>query len=177
MNGFVLPSMEGLESRRLMSATFATGGLCLIPPRSHPPTPAPTPTPTPVPTAGRHHHHRTRAAAPSPSPVGDWAGNSIDASLEVRVSQAGNGDLFAKVAFTGATSFQGSAQLTYSSTTGQFTMWVVSPRLVVKFSGTLVTPNRDVPEFHGSLETYSRKGAFKGQFVLQKTQFPPAGSL
>jgi len=95
----------------------------------------------------------------------------------VRVSQARNGDLFAKVAFTGVTSFQGSSQLTPSSTTGQFTMWVVSPRLVVKFSGSLETANRETPEFHGSLETYSRKGAFKGQFVLQKTQFPPAGPL
>jgi hypothetical protein len=161
--------MEGLESRRLMTATFATGGLCLIPPPTHIPTPAPIPV--------HHHHHRTRAAAPSLTPVGDWAATSIDATLQVRVSQAGNGDLFAKVAFTGATSFQGSAQLTPSSTTGQFTMWVVSPRLVVKFSGTLESAGRDAPEFHGSLETYRRKGAFKGQFVLQKTQFPLAGSL
>jgi hypothetical protein len=169
MNGFVFPSMEGLESRRLMSATFATGGLCLIPPPAHPPTPVPTPV-------HHHHHHRARAAAPSPTPVGVWAANSLDATLQVRVSQARSGDLFAKVAFTGASSFQGSAQLTYSSTTGQYTMWVVSPRLVVKFSGTLVAANREAPEFHGSLEVYSRKGAFKGQFVLQKTQFPPAGS-
>jgi hypothetical protein len=95
----------------------------------------------------------------------------------VRVSQTSNGDLFAKVAFTGAASFEGSAQLTYSSATGQYTMWVVSPRLVAKFSGSMVTANREAPEFQGALETYTRKGAFKGQFVLQKTNFPPAGSL
>jgi hypothetical protein len=169
MNGAVRPSMDVLESRRLMSATFATAGLCLIPPQARAPTSAPTPV--------HHHHHRARAAAPSPTPVGDWTANSTGATLQVRVSQASNGDLFTKVAFTGATSFQGSAQLTHSSSTGRYTMWVVSPRLVVKFSGTLVTANREAPEFHGSLETYSRKGAFKAQFVLQKTNFPPAGSL
>src|SRR4051794_5133879 len=84
MNGFVFPSMEDLESRRLLSATFATSGLCLIPPPTH------TPTPTPAPPAiGRHHHHhhRIRVAAPSPSPVGDWAADSVDASLQVSVSQ------------------------------------------------------------------------------------------
>ena len=166
MNGFVFPSMECLESRRLLSATFATGGLCLLPP----PTRAPTPAPIPVPTTPRHHH-RSHAAVTSPSPIGNWA--TGDAALNVQVSQARNGDLFAKVAFTGATSFQGSAQLTYSSTTGQYTMWVMSPRLVVKFSGRMATTG----EFQGSLETYTRKGAFKGQFVLQKTNFPPAGSL
>ena len=167
MNGFVFPSMEGLESRRFLSATFATGGLCLIPPPIH----APTPPPIPAPTTPRHHHRR-HAAATSPSPLGNWA--TADASLSVQVSQARNGDLFAKVAFTGGTSFQGSAQLTYSKATGQYTMWVMSPKLVVKFSGTLVISDRDTPEFHGSLETYTRKGAFKGQFVLQKSDFPPA---
>lgn len=161
MNGFVFPSMEDLESRRLLSASFVTGGLCLIPP----PTRAPTPAPIPAPTTGRHHH-RSHAAATSPSPIGNWA--TGDASLKVQVSQARNGDLFAKVAFTGATSFQGSAQLTYSSVTGQYTMWVMSPRLVVKFSGMIATTG----EFQGSLETYTRQGAFKGQFVLQKSDFP-----
>jgi hypothetical protein len=153
-----------------MSATFATGGLCLIPPPIHAPIPAPTPV--------RHHHrHRARAAAPSLTPVGDWAANSLNGILQVQVSQTRSGDLFAKVAFTGATSFQGSAQVSYSSTTGQYTMWVMSPKLIVKFSGTLETANRDVPEFHGTLESYTRKGAFKAQFMLQKTNFPPAGSL
>jgi hypothetical protein len=170
MNGSVRPSMEALESRRLMTGTFATGGLCLIPPPAHPPTPAPIPV---------HHHHRHRAgaAAPSLTPVGDWAANSIDAFLQVRVSQARTGDLFAKVAFTGDRSFQSSGQLNYSSTTGQFTMWVMSPKLVVKFSGTLITDIRNAPEFQGSLESYTRQGTFKAQFVLQKTNFPPAGSL
>ena len=171
MNGFVFPSMEGLESRRLMSASFATGGLCLIPPPVRAPVPAPTPAPTPTPA--RHHHHRTHATAPPPTPVGNWAGvhvtnDSVDASLHVQVSQAKNGDLYAKVAFTGVTSFQGMAQLTYSRKTGQYTLWVMSPKLVVKFSGTLVNDNPNSPEFRGSLEAYTRKGAFKGQFTLQK---------
>jgi hypothetical protein len=169
MNGSVRPSMEALELRRLMTATFATSGLCLIPPPTYPPTPVPTPM--------HHHHHRARAAAPSPTPLGDWVGDSTDAFLQVRVSQARTGDLFAKVAFTGDRSFQSSGQLNYSSTTGQFTMWVMSPKLVVKFSGTLITDIRNAPEFQGSLESYTRQGTFKAQFVLQKTNFPPAGSL
>ena len=164
MNGFVFPSMERLEPRGFFSVTLVTGGLCLIPPPVHAPTPAPVPAP-------RHQHHRTPASA-SPSLVGNWA--TGDTSLQVQVSQSRSGDLFAKVAFTGGTSFQGSAQLTYSKATGQYTMWVMSPKLVVKFSGTLVISDRGTPEFHGSLETYTRKGAFKGQFVLQKSDFPPA---
>jgi len=163
MNGSVRPSLEALESRRLMTATFATGGLCLIPPPIHVPAPV-------------HHHHPSHAA-PSPTPVGDWLASSDNAALQVQISQARSGDLFAKVAFTGATSFQSSGQLNYSSTTGQFSMWVMSPKLIIKFSGTLVMGDRQVPEFHGSLETYSRKGAFKAQFMLQKTNFPPARPL
>jgi hypothetical protein len=161
MNGIVCPSMEDLESRRLFSTSFGTGGLCLIPPPAR--APAPAPALIPVPTTHRHHH-RSLAAAPSPSPVGDWASDSVDASLQVHVSQASNGDLFAKVAFSGVISFQGSAQLTYRSSTGQFSMWVMSPKLVVKFSGTMTTTG----EFNGSLETYTRNDAFKGQFVLQR---------
>ena len=172
MNGSVFPSMESLESRRLLSATLVASGLCLIPPPAHAPAPVP-PTPAPV----HHHRHRSHAAAATPGPLGDWAGihvtnDSVDASLQVHVSQAKNGELFAKVAFTGSTSFSGSAQLTYNRTTGQYAMWIMSPKLVVKFSGTLTTDSRGTPEFHGSLESYTRKGAFKAQLILQKAASP-----
>jgi hypothetical protein len=109
--------------------------------------------------------------------IGAWNANhftsdgTVDASLAVRVSQSRSGELFAKVGFTGTESFQGTAQLSYNSKTGHFTLFVVSPKLVVKFEGSLVT-SRDAPEFHATMQSYTRRGAFKGQFILQKTEPP-----
>jgi hypothetical protein len=174
-----LALMEGLESRRLMSTFLTSGGLCLPPGRPStpgqnqtppPPSPSPAPAPAPVP---KHRHHRAAAGAQPlvalvPLLLGNWSTNSF----EVTVSQSRTGELFAKASFTGAIPFQGSAQLTYSSATGQFSLFVVSPKLVVKFSGTLVTANRETPEFQGLLQSYTRRGAFKGSFTLQKTELP-----
>ena len=50
-----LPSVEALESRRLMSTSVFLGGQCL-PPANTPPTPTPTPTPTPNPKPGHHNN-------------------------------------------------------------------------------------------------------------------------
>ncbi|MDB5320271.1 MAG: hypothetical protein JWN40_1902 [Phycisphaerales bacterium] len=175
-NGLAL--MEGLESRQLMSTVLTSGGLCLPPgrpstPGQTQPPPPPPPTPTPPATVPKHRHHRAAAGAQPlvalvPLLLGNWSTDS----LEVTVSQSRTGELFAKASFTGAIPFQGSAQLTYTSATGQFALFVVSPKLVVKFSGTLVTTNRETPEFQGLLQSYTRRGAFKGSFTLQKTELP-----
>jgi len=100
--------------------------------------------------------------------VGEWG---ADDRLAVRLTQARTGELFAKVAFTGPIPFQGSAQITYNGATGRFTLFVLSAKLVVKFEGALI-PDPELPVFSGSLHSYTRNGAFKGQFTLQKTQLP-----
>jgi hypothetical protein len=87
------------------------------------------------------------------------------------VTQSRTGDLFGRLNLKALNGFDGSAQLSYNATTGRLKFYVISPRLVVKFEGSLAA-STSVPWFVGSLQSYTSGGVYRGSFALHPSVRP-----
>lgn len=187
----ILPSVEILESRRLMSTSVFLGGECL--PHIPNPTPSPTPPPTPSPTPGDgnnqgdddhdqgDHHHPDPDPNPTPTPppikvvtpevIGNWSGShsssdkSVQGSLSLDVTEPTDGGLTARVDFTGTQRIRWSGQLLYDDQTGHFTMYYLSSKLVAKLDATLGADGGS-PVLSGTVEYFTRDGSYTSTFSL-----------
>jgi hypothetical protein len=190
----ILPTIEMLESRRLMSTSVFLGGECL----PHVPTPTPSPTPSPTPGDGNgqgddndqgDHHHPDPNPTPDPKPtpnptptpppvsvvipevIGNWSGShsssdkSVQGSLSLDVTEPTDGDLAAHVDFTGPQRIRWSGQLLYNAQTGHFTMFYLSSKLVAKFDATLGLDN-GTPTLQGTVEYFTAQGSYKSTFLM-----------
>jgi hypothetical protein len=111
--------------------------------------------------------------------LGNWSGTLLAAdqtyevTIAMTVSQSASGDLFGRVNLKALNGFDGSAQLTYNATTGRLKFYVISPRLVIKFAGSLTAAN-SAPWFIGALESYTSGGVYRGSFALHPSLRPVA---
>jgi hypothetical protein len=131
-----------------------------------------------------HHHYSAKRSLPGGAPrnaltstlLGNWIGahysddnqQTPDATLSLRVTQGRSGDLFAKLDLTGSGAVSKSSQILYNNKTGRFTLYVVTPKLVVRMEG-LLTSNRETPELRVSVQCYTPTGSYKGRFTLLPT--------
>jgi hypothetical protein len=112
--------------------------------------------------------------------VGKWSGTLLSAdqtselSISMAVTQSSTGDLFGRLDLKALNGFDGSAQLAYDAATGHLKFYVISPRLVVKFDGTLA-PGTGTPWFVGSLQSYTSAGVYRGSFALHPSVRPVLG--
>jgi hypothetical protein len=166
--------LELLEARRFLSAPH------------HGIVPDAPVSPAATHHRGDHHHHRhgVTRSLPGGAPrnaltstlLGNWIGSHYseddqqtpDATLSLRVTQGRSGDLFAQMDLTGAGAISKSSQILYNNKTGHFTLYVVTPKLVVRMEG-LLTSNRETPELQVSIQRYTPTGAYKGTFTLLPT--------
>ena len=190
------PTLETLESRRLMAVTPLFSADCLprpIPPGtgnggvSRPPTPTPTPTPTPKPghdgndhEGDGDHHNPTPDVTPAPiktvipKVIGNWSGAHAtpdkllggNLSLEVRQSKINADELSALLDFTGPQDIRWSGQLLYDGQTGHLTMYYLSSKLVARMEATLVTGGQ-APTLVGTVEYFTKDGSYKAAFSLR----------
>jgi hypothetical protein len=119
------------------------------------PTPKPKPNPKPVPAAQL---------------VGEWAGRhaevdgDVEGGMTLRVGKV-KGDLFGEVTFDGPLAFEHTSRLNYSAKTGRFTLYVVSPKLVIRVDGA-VTGRGNNARLEGDVQYYTKQGAYKATFAL-----------
>ena len=159
--------LEPLEARRLLSAPHHR----ILPEVD-------------LPTHHKAHHHGVTRSLPGGAPrnaltstlLGNWIGSHYpddnqqtpDATLSLRVTQGRTGDLFGQVDLTGAGAVSKSSQILYNNKTGRFTLYIVTPKLVVRMQG-LLTSNRETPELRVSIQCYTPTGSYKGSFTLLPT--------
>jgi hypothetical protein len=131
-----------------------------------------------------HHHHGVTRSLPGGAPrnaltstlLGNWIGSHYseddqqtpDATLSLRVTQGRSGDIFGQVDLTGPGAISKSSQILYNNKNGHFTLYVVTPKLVVRMEG-LLTSNRETPELRVSIQCYTQTGSYKGNFTLLPT--------
>ena len=133
----------------------------------------------------RHHHQSLKRSLPGGAPrnaltstlLGNWIGSysaddpgpqTPDATLSLRVTQGQSGDIFGQVDLTGPAGISKSSQILYNNKTGRFTLYVVTPKLVVRIEGRL-TSNRETPELRVRIQCYTQTGSYKGTFTLLPT--------
>lgn len=189
----ILPTVEILESRRLMSTSVFLGGACL----PHIPTPNPAPgdgngqgddndqgdhnTPDPKPNPDPNPNPKpTPNPTPTPPPVdvvipeviGNWSGShsstdkGVQGSLSLDVTEPTTGDLAGHIDFTGPQRIRWSGQLLYNAQTGHFTMYYLSSKLVAKFDATLGTDGNNTPVLSGTVEYFTADGSYRSTFSL-----------
>ena len=109
--------------------------------------------------------------------LGNWIGShssddhgpqTPDATLSLRVTQGRSGDIFGQVELTGPGAVSKSSQILYNAKNRHFTLYVVTPKLVVRMEG-LLTSNRETPELRVSIQCYTPTGSYKGSFTLLPT--------
>jgi hypothetical protein len=194
-NEGILPTVEALESRRLMSTSVFLGTECL----PHIPNPTPSPNPSPAQGDGNNqgddndqggHHdpdpnpnpdpNPTPNPAPTPPPIdvvipeviGNWSGShsgtdkSVQGSLSLDVTEPTDGGLAGHLDFTGTQRIRWSGQLLYNAQTGHFTMYYLSSKLVAKFDATLTADGSNTPLLQGTVEYFTRDGSYTSTFAL-----------